>query len=128
MYRIFLSIAYFLLEINTLLLSNATVSLANRQIQAISAGLAHLTIIAPYSNYSDFQVIVYNLTTGSFAYLGPVIDSSTWEIQEIKGLNTLEYNSYLTIGNYGWYSFNNLTTPRTQLFSSTNTYLSYGKN
>ena len=45
---------------------------------AVSAGQAHLTIIAPLTTYSDYQVLLYNLTTNNFITLGQPLDTGDW--------------------------------------------------
>lgn len=127
MYSLLITALLFI-KANTAILSNITVSLPNRMTMAVSAGLAHLTIIAPLTDFSDFQVIIYNLTTNTFITLGPPLDTGDWEIKEIKGLNTLAYNCYLTIGYNGWHSFNNFTSPKSQYFAGTISYLCFGRD
>lgn len=73
-----LVLAIFLATSTCLLQYNSTITLPSRMSTAVSAGQAHLTIIAPLTTYSDYQVLLYNLTTNNFITLGQPLDTGDW--------------------------------------------------
>lgn len=77
MYKILVAILL-LVSANSLLSYNSSITLPSRMTMALSAGQAHLTMIAPTTGYSDYKVLLYNLSTSSFVTLGTPIDNGAW--------------------------------------------------